>query len=89
MLVCIYKFGIIQYMLKYKCIYICILSYYTYSGTEYSDSLFDHIPESYIVYLVIFTICTSPEGCFVHPKGEYSHCPPNRSMPNKYLVFGL
>ena len=40
--ICLYKFEIIQYILKYKCISICILSYYTYSGTEYSDSLFDH-----------------------------------------------
>ena len=54
-------------MLKYKSICICILSYYTYSGTEYLDSLFDHIPECYIVYLAIFAICASPEGCFVHP----------------------
>ena len=41
-LVCVYKFGIFQYILKCKCICICILSYYTYSGTEYLDSLFDH-----------------------------------------------
>ena len=34
---------------------------------RYLDSLFDHIPECNIVYLVIFTICASPEGCFVHP----------------------
>ena len=38
--ICLYKFGMIQYILKYKCICICILSYYTYSGTEYSDILF-------------------------------------------------
>ena len=39
---CLYKFRIIQYILKFKCICICILSYYIYSDTEYSDSLFDH-----------------------------------------------
>ena len=33
------KFEVIQYILKYKCICISVLSYYTYSGTEYSDSL--------------------------------------------------
>ena len=42
MFICLYKFEIIQYILKYKCICVCILSYYTYSGTEYLDSLFDH-----------------------------------------------
>ena len=40
MFTCLCKFEIIQYILKYKCICICILSYYTYSGTEYSDSSF-------------------------------------------------
>ena len=42
-LVCVYKFEIIQYTLKYKCICICILSYYTYSGTEYLDGLLYNI----------------------------------------------
>ena len=37
MFICLLKFENIQYILKYKCIFICILSYYTYSGTEYSD----------------------------------------------------
>ena len=37
------KFETIQYILKYKCICICILSYYTYSGTEYWDGLLDNI----------------------------------------------
>ena len=36
-LICLLKFEIMQCILKYKCIFICILSYYTYSGTEYSD----------------------------------------------------
>ena len=40
MFICLCKFKIIQYMLKYKCICIFILSYYTYSGTEYSDRSF-------------------------------------------------
>ena len=40
--ICLYKFGIIQHILKYKSIFICILSYYTYCGPEYLDSLFDH-----------------------------------------------
>ena len=38
--ICLCKFEIIQYILTYKCICICILSYCTYSGTEYSDGLF-------------------------------------------------
>ena len=25
------------------------------------------LPECYSIYLVIFIICTSPEGCFIHP----------------------
>ena len=40
MLISLCKYEIIQYLLKYKRICICILSYYTYSGTEYLDSLF-------------------------------------------------
>ena len=40
------------------------------------------LPECYSVYLVIFTIYTSLEGCFVHPlRGGYSPCPPNRGIP--------
>ena len=31
------------------------------------------LPECYSIYLVIFTICASPEGCFVHPKGGNTH----------------
>ena len=66
MFICLYKFGIIQYILKYKCICVCILSYYTYSDKEYLDSLFDH--NTCVLYcLVIFPICISPGGCFVHP----------------------
>ena len=36
MFICLLKFQIIQYILKYKCIFICFLSYYTHSGREYS-----------------------------------------------------
>ena len=43
MLICVYKFEIIQYILTFKCICICILSYYTYSGTEYLDGLLYNI----------------------------------------------
>ena len=62
------KFKIIQYTLKYKSICICILSYYTYSGTEYSAYL-SVLSECYSVYLVIFTICATPVGTFEQPQG--------------------
>ena len=41
MFICLLKFEI-QHILKYKCIFICILSYYTYSGTEYLDGPSDN-----------------------------------------------
>ena len=41
---------------------ICILSYYTYSGTEYSDVFCIEYLSAYSVYLVIFTICITPGG---------------------------
>ena len=70
MFICLCKFKIIQYILKYTCICICILSYYTYSVTEYSDSLFFSIvPECYSVYLVVFPICASPGRCSLAPTG--------------------
>ena len=56
MLICLCKFKIIQYILKYKCICVCILSYYTYSGTEYLDSLFDH--NTWVLYCLF--------SCFPH-----------------------
>ena len=62
MFICLCEFEIIQYILKYKCICICILSYYTYSGTEYSAYL-SILPECLSVYVVAFPICTSPGGC--------------------------
>ena len=37
MFICLLKFEIIQYILKYKCVFIHIFSYYAYSGTEYLD----------------------------------------------------
>ena len=40
-LVCLNKFAMFQYILRYKCMFVCILSNYTYSGTEYSDGQFD------------------------------------------------
>ena len=42
-LVYVYKFYIIQYIIQYKCVCIYILSYYTYSGTEYFDGLLYNI----------------------------------------------
>ena len=42
------------------------------------------------VYVVIYTICTSPEGCFVHPLGEVTllvH--PIEVYPYNCLVLGL
>ena len=69
MFICLCKFEIIQYILKYKCICICSLSYYTHSGTEYSAYL-TIIPECYIVYLVVFSPLHLPWGCFVHPLGD-------------------
>ena len=88
MFICLCKLEIIQYILKYKCICVCILSYYTYSGTEYSESLLDN--NTWVLYCILadFPLCTSL-GCFVHPVGEYSNCPPNRGMPYKSLVFWL
>ena len=44
------QFKIIQCILKYKCICIYILSYYTYSNKEYLDSLFVNNTLSAIVF---------------------------------------
>ena len=45
------------------------------------------IPEGYIVYLVIFPICTSPGDVLYTPEGEYSNYLSNRGIPVKSLVF--
>ena len=46
------------------------LSYYTYSGTEYSDDHYTVYLSANSVYLVFYTICITPGGCFVHPLWE-------------------
>ena len=82
MLVCVSKFEIITYIWKYKCICICILSYYTYSGTEYLDGLLYNITWvlqclfSYFYHLCLLwgVFCTLL-------RGEYSPCPSNRGIP--------
>ena len=90
MFICLYKFRIIQYILKFKCICVCILSYYTYSGTEYLDSLFDH--NTWVLYCLFsyfYHLCLSWGVVLYTPKGEYSNCPPNRGIQYKCLVFWL
>ena len=78
---CLYKFRIIQYILKYKCICVCICSHYTYNGTKYLDSLFDHNTQvPYCLFSYFYHLCL-PSGCFVYPLGEYSNCLPNRGIP--------
>ena len=48
------------------------------------------MPECYSVYLFIFSICASPEGCFQAPTGgKYPNCPPNRGIPSKSFVLVL
>ena len=71
MFICLCKFEIIQYILKYKCSCIYILAYYTYSGTEYLDSLFVNVTWVLrIVYLVVFLICASSwRVLYEHPQG--------------------
>ena len=54
-------------MWKYKCICICILSYYTYSGTEYSDDHYIDYLSANSVYLVMYTICITPGGVLSTP----------------------
>ena len=69
MFICLCKFKIIQYILKYKCTCICIISYYTYSGTEYLDSLFVN---NTCVFYCLFS-CSSPlclpRGVLSTPEG--------------------
>ena len=67
--ICLYKFEIIQYILKYKCICICILSYYTYSGTEYSDSLIDNNTQVLWCLFSYFYHLYLPRGCSWAPTG--------------------
>ena len=88
--ICLCKFEIIQYILKYKCICICILSYYTYSDTEYSASLFVSI--TWVLYCLFscFSNLHLPLGVLCPSlRGGYSNCPPNRGIYSKSLVFGL
>ena len=69
---------------------ICILSYYTYSGTEYSDDFCIEYLSANSVYLIIYTICVTPGGCFVHPLGEDTllvH--PIEVFPYNCLILGL
>ena len=41
-----------------------------YSDTEYSDGHYTLYLSANSVYLVIYTICASPGGCFIHPLGK-------------------
>ena len=41
-----------------------------YSGTEYMDDFCIEYLSANSVYLIIYTICITPGGCFVHPLGE-------------------
>ena len=69
---------------------ICILSYYTYSGKEYLDDHYTVYLSAYSVYLVIYTICITPGGCFAHPLGEDTllvH--PIEVFPYICLILGL
>ena len=56
-----------EIQLKYKCICICILSYYTYSGTEYMDDFYVEYLSANSVYLIIYTICITPGGTLSTP----------------------
>ena len=61
---------------------ICIPSYYTYSGTEYSDDHYTVYLSANSIYLVIYTICASSGEVFCPPLREgYSPYPPNRGIP--------
>ena len=67
MLVCLCWFQIIKYNWKFKCICVCILSYYTYSGTEYSDVLNIEYLSAKCVYLDFYTIYITPGGALSTP----------------------
>ena len=49
---------------------ICILSYYTYSGTEYSDDHLYSFTWVLTVFIYLFIPSAPPLGCLVHPLGE-------------------
>ena len=84
--ICSCKFEIIQCILKFKCICICFLSYYTYSDTEYSV-YWSILPECYSVFSYFSHLCL-PWGIFWAPTGDYyPNCPPNRGIPSKSLGF--
>ena len=68
----------------------CILSYYTYSGTEYSDDFDLEYLSANSVYLFIYAICITPGGYFVHPLGVVTllvH--PIEVFPNICFILGL
>ena len=46
---------------------ICILSYYTYSGTEYLDDHYTVYLSANIVYLFIYTLCITAGGVLSTP----------------------
>ena len=70
MFICLCKLEIIQYMLKYKCICIFILSYYILTVAQ--NTWIAYLPilqECYIVYLVVFSSVPALEDAFEHPQG--------------------
>ena len=90
MLICLFWFQIIKYNWKFKCICVYILSYYTYSGTEYSDVLNIEYLSAKRVYLDFYTICVTPGGCFVHPLGVVTLLDhPIEVFPNICFISGL
>ena len=67
MLICLFWFQIIKYNWNLNVFVFYILSYYTYSGTEYSDVLNIEYLSAKGVYLDFYTICVTPGGCLSTP----------------------
>ena len=69
---------------------ICILSYYTYSGTEYSDDHYTVLHEYWYCLFSYLYPLHHPWGVFCPPpRGGHSPCPPNRGIPLQLFGFRL
>ena len=71
MFICLCKFEIIQYILKYISVFAFVFCHTILTEAQNTQMAYlSIIPECYIVYLVVFPLCASPGGCFIHSLGD-------------------
>ena len=87
--ICLYKFGIIQYILNINVFAFVFFHTILTVAQNTQIAYLTIIPECYIVYLVMFPICASPGGVLYTLRGNTWIVHLIEVYPYKSLVFGL